>query len=131
MPDGIVTDISDWDGDVDDYGRSVSIHPRVYVRWPGEDEDESFTASIVSYGNFYPTCYDADEIELMCEDLRVIRREYSHERGPYRIPYGGYTRHISPEGFAMMPEPKPIWRKLSEPEYLLNPERPGFRKVSY
>lgn len=31
----------------------------------------------------------------------------SQVRGPLRIPYGGYTRHISPEGFAMMPEPKP------------------------
>lgn len=81
MPDGIVTHISDFDGDVDDEGRSIGINPYVYVRWPGEDEDESFGTCVSDYGRFYPSCYDSDEITMMCEDLRVIKRDYSHERG--------------------------------------------------
>lgn len=47
------------------------------------------------------------------------------------LPYGHFSGHISPNGFRVTPEPKPIWRKLAEPEYLLYPEISGWRKVTY
>lgn len=63
MPDGVVTKITDWDGDEVD-GRSVSIPPHVYVKWPKIDEEERFST-------YAPDLYSNPEV-LECEDLRVI-----------------------------------------------------------
>lgn len=37
---GTVTDLGEWDGDVDDYGRHFALYPRITVRWDdGTDND--------------------------------------------------------------------------------------------
>ena len=81
MPDGIVVSISDFDGDVDDEGQGIGINPYVYVQWPGEDEPEKFHTTIISYAN----AYYSDDWEVEADDLVVLKRDYSNERGESTI----------------------------------------------
>jgi hypothetical protein len=63
LPHGVVTRISDPDGDADDEGRPIGINPRVFVKFDDSDED-SFTTS-------WTGTYAGDEGSWMCDELEV------------------------------------------------------------
>jgi hypothetical protein len=65
MPDGVVVQISDWEGDVDDEGRSYTIMPRVGVKWPDYDQIDWYETGIDSLN--YP-----DDPDLIVSDLIVV-----------------------------------------------------------
>jgi hypothetical protein len=44
FPPGTVVRITDWDGDVDDEGCTIAITPKVIVKWPGFDGEETFSS---------------------------------------------------------------------------------------
>ena len=56
---GRVTEVSDWDGDIDDYGKPIGIPPRISVMF-NDGTDDDFTTS---------PSYEGIRI---CEDIDVI-----------------------------------------------------------
>jgi hypothetical protein len=65
---GVVTAISDPDGDVDDYGRSVGINPKVSVDFDDGSED-SFTTFMHIRGW---VDYMREDLPFRCEDVELI-----------------------------------------------------------
>jgi hypothetical protein len=65
---GIVKHITDVDGDVDDYGRSVMVNPTVVVEFD-KDEIESFNTTCDYKRSGY--LFDEGELVFECEDLDV------------------------------------------------------------
>jgi hypothetical protein len=61
---GIVVSISDPDGDVDSYGRTVGINPSIEVRFPGDTE---------RFGTTWTATGPWDEdAPYECEDVEVV-----------------------------------------------------------
>ena len=105
---GIVVSISDFDSDVDDEGRSfVGINPKIKVYWLDSGDTEDFETTIGRWGwseyGHEPEQMDVDDIVNFAD----VVRDYSNVRGAVRIAYGGFTRAIGDEGFAVMPENDP------------------------
>jgi hypothetical protein len=59
IPGGVIKEISDPDGDVDDEGRTIGINPQVTVLYDDGEEDT------------YTTFYDWQSGEWTCEDITV------------------------------------------------------------
>lgn len=72
---GRVTDITEPDGDVDDYGRSIAVGPFVTVRFDNGQED-TFTAYAVigGWGD-----YMREDLPYRCDDLELIPSEPSSD----------------------------------------------------
>lgn len=64
---GVITSISDPDGDVDDEGRQYGISPRVYVQFGPEDGDD-FGTSWTAKG-----WWDEDA-PYQCDDVEFVER---------------------------------------------------------
>lgn len=67
---GTVIDMGEFDGDVDDDGRSIAIYPRVTVRWPNGD-DEWWT----SEWEFDGWAWEREPMLGKVEELAVVERE--------------------------------------------------------
>jgi hypothetical protein len=79
---GIVTYISDFDGDVDDEGRTYGINPKVYVRWLDNwtDDKESFsTNNAWNRTDYYNEPNEMDVDDLI--NVSDVVRNYSNMRG--------------------------------------------------
>lgn len=59
---GRITEISDIDGDVDDWGRSIMIPPYVYVTYLDGDQDHFITQQ-QDWGESPFLCEDIDKVE--------------------------------------------------------------------
>lgn len=66
---GIVTDLGEWEGDVDDEGRSIGIRPHVTVQWEDGTTD-SFITSEWEYG--YRDDYFPEPVSGKVEELDVV-----------------------------------------------------------
>lgn len=66
---GVITLITDPDGDVDDEGRPVSYPPRVHVKFDDGIED-SFTTCWTATGP-----HDEDDAPFECEELELEKKE--------------------------------------------------------
>lgn len=65
---GTVTDISEWEGDVDDEGRSIGIPPYVGV----EFDDGSTDSFITSEWEYEGWAWDREPVAGKVEDLTVV-----------------------------------------------------------
>lgn len=59
---GRIERITDWDGDLDDEGRTIGYAPQVYVKWPEFEEPEAFTTSR-EWGSDLDRCEDLLKID--------------------------------------------------------------------
>jgi hypothetical protein len=77
MPCGIIVDITDWDGDVnDDTLQHIDIPPYVVVMWPyGTERFGTFPFETASW--FTEPSVEADDLVLASDPVR----DYSHTRG--------------------------------------------------
>jgi len=73
---GVVTAISDPDGDVDDYGRTVGINPSVTVLFDDGTED-SFTTHCENAQSVF---YDYANPYWKCEDVEVVDEQLSFDK---------------------------------------------------
>lgn len=65
---GVVTNITELDGDVNDYGRPVAINPSVWVRFD-DGSDDSFGTSWTAKGpGDEDAPYQCDDLELEVKD---------------------------------------------------------------
>jgi len=63
---GTILSISDPDGDVDEYGRTVGINPSVKVQFP--DCDDSFMCAWQATGP-----WDDDNPDWQCDDVEKVK----------------------------------------------------------
>jgi len=64
--EGTVIDITDPDGDVNEYGRAVPVGPYVFVKYDGNDEVERWTATWNATGP-----WDDHRTDYTCDDITV------------------------------------------------------------
>lgn len=60
-PAGIVTEVSDCDGDADDYGNIIAINPKVTVKFDNGTED-TFSTTYTSGYYVEPAIFEAEEL---------------------------------------------------------------------
>ena len=74
---GVVTDLGEWEGDVDDEGRSIGIPPHVEVKWENGKKTHFVTSEWV-WDRWY---YDSEPVSGKVEELEVVE-------GPLREAHG-------------------------------------------
>ena len=73
---GVITLITDFDGDTDDYGRLVGINPHVCVQFENGDDDNYSTRSTATGP------WDHDSAPYACEDIERCAVQYGLPSGP-------------------------------------------------